>query len=502
MSLYSKYRPKTFDEVIGQDHITTTLKNQIKTGKTHHAYLFCGIRGTGKTTLARILAKTVNCENPVDGNPCLECPTCKAIQDGTILNVIEIDAASNTGVDNVRDLRDDALYMPQSGKYKVYIIDETHMLSKAAFNALLKIIEEPPKHVLFILATTESQKIPETILSRCQCFNLKRIGKTTMKEKMKEYMDIEGVKIEDKALDYIVELSEGSMRDGLSILEQIICVRQGEEITLKDILDVLGNVDYDTFNSFTENLEKKDIKACIETISSIYDDGKDITNFVNLYLGYLRNLVLIATNTDISLLDMSLESANRIKEIATKFKLGELIYLLEEFQNCEKAMKYSSMPKLNLEMLIIRLCKEEEYVPASQAASQAPVKKAKPRVANMVKEVAPGDIDAYQGAWNALVDATNNMPTRVLLNQVVIVKLEENKVYMTADNPNSVQFVREHAQRLQDALPKCKGNVIEINIEEREKLEKAAEEAKKPKLDDANMEDLVNSINFDVNIDD
>lgn len=512
MALYRKHRSKTFDEILGQDHITTTIKNQIMNDKIAHAYLFCGIRGTGKTSIAKILAKAVNCESPVNGNPCLKCPTCEAIANETVLNVIEIDAASNTGVDDVRNIRDDALYMPQTGKYKVYIIDEVHMLSKNAFNALLKILEEPPKHVIFILATTESQKIPQTILSRCQRFDLKRISKTLMHDRMKEYIEEEGAILEDRAIDYIVELSEGSMRDGLSILEQIISIKQGQEITLEDVLNVLGNVDYDTYNKFTMDLENRDIKGCIEKVNEIYDDGKDIVNFASMYCNYLRNLVLVASNTNISLLDMSEENASTIKDVAGKISANRLIYLLEEFINCEKAMRYSNMPKLTLEMLIIRLCKEEEiYSPvqmmqagtmAQAAGSEMPVKKAKPRIANKVETIAEGDIDAYIGAWNAVVDATEDMIVRNKLNQVSINQLEGNKVYMTADLKYVVDYVVKVKDRLQKVLPKLNDKEIEIYIDETSKIREAMDNQSKA-MDSEDVDDITKALakaNIEVNI--
>ena len=221
-ALYRKFRPASFADVKGQEHIVTTLKNQIAAERIGHAYLFCGTRGTGKTTVAKILARAVNCEHPVDGNPCGECETCKAIAAGTSMNVIEIDAASNNGVDNIREIRDEVAYSPTSGKYKVYIIDEVHMLSIGAFNALLKTLEEPPSYVIFILATTEAHKIPITILSRCQRYDFKRIPLTTIADRMRELMNEEQVEVEEKALRYIAKKADGSMRDALSLLDQCI----------------------------------------------------------------------------------------------------------------------------------------------------------------------------------------------------------------------------------------------------------------------------------------
>ena len=241
-ALYRKFRPDNFKDVKGQDHIVTTLKNQIMADRIGHAYLFCGTRGTGKTSIAKLFAKTVNCENPVDGSPCGECASCKSIAAGASMNVIEIDAASNNGVDNIREIVDEVSYSPAEGKFKVYIIDEVHMLSIGAFNALLKTLEEPPSYVIFILATTEVHKIPITILSRCQRYDFKRISIETITERMQELMEAEGIQVEEKALRYVAKTADGSMRDALSLLDQCIAFHFGKELTYDKVLDVLGAV--------------------------------------------------------------------------------------------------------------------------------------------------------------------------------------------------------------------------------------------------------------------
>ena len=228
-ALYRKWRPATFEDVKGQDHIVTTLKNQIKLDRVGHAYLFCGTRGTGKTTVAKIFAKAVNCENPVDGSPCGECPTCKAIAAGVSMNVVEIDAASNNGVDNIREIRDEVMYSPTEGKKKVYIIDEVHMLSIGAFNALLKTLEEPPEYVIFILATTEASKIPITILSRCQRYDFHRISIDTIAGRLSQLMEYENIRVEDKALRYVAKAADGSMRDALSLIDQCVAFHLGQD---------------------------------------------------------------------------------------------------------------------------------------------------------------------------------------------------------------------------------------------------------------------------------
>ena len=263
VALYRKFRPQNFEDVKGQEHIVTTLKNQIKADRIGHAYLFCGTRGTGKTTIAKILAKAVNCEHPVDGSPCNECETCKAISAGTSMNVIEIDAASNNGVDNIREIREEVAYRPAEGRYKVYIIDEVHMLSTGAFNALLKTLEEPPSYVIFILATTEAHKIPITILSRCQRYDFRRITVDTISERLSELMEKEGTEVEEKAIRYIAKAADGSMRDALSLLDQCIAFYLGEKLTYEKALDVLGAVDMEVFSELLRKVLAQDTAGSI-----------------------------------------------------------------------------------------------------------------------------------------------------------------------------------------------------------------------------------------------
>ena len=295
-ALYRKFRPDTFEDVKGQDHIVTTLKNQIRADRIGHAFLFCGTRGTGKTTVAKILAKAVNCEQPVDGSPCNECPTCRAIQAGTSMNVIEIDAASNNGVDNIREIREEVTYRPTQGKYKVYIIDEVHMLSAGAFNALLKTLEEPPSYVIFILATTESHKIPVTIQSRCQ-------------------MEKEQIPVEEKALRYVAKAGDGSMRDALSLLDQCIAFYLGQELTFDKVLEVLGTVDTEVFSKLLRKVLEQDVTSCIHILEDLLVNGKELGQFVNDFTWYLRNLLLVKTSEDAEeVLDVSSENLKALQE--------------------------------------------------------------------------------------------------------------------------------------------------------------------------------------------
>ncbi|MCQ2748951.1 MAG: DNA polymerase III subunit gamma/tau [Clostridia bacterium] len=517
-ALYRKYRPKTFDEVVGQDHIVNTLKNQIETNKIGHAYLFCGIRGTGKTTLAKILGKTVNCSHLENGNPCLKCDECLGIEDGSLLNVIEMDAASNNGVDYVRMLKEDVRYMPASGKYKVYIIDEVHMLSGAAFNALLKTLEEPPAHVIFVLATTDVQKLPVTILSRCQRFDLRRITKPVMKEFLKKVLDREGKKLTDDALDYIASLSEGSMRDALSLLEQVISASRSDETNLDDILDTLGNVSYDTYSKFTLALNNKNIKEAIEIINQVHDEGKDMNSFINLYSTYLRNLVLISSNADESMLDMSRENIENLKSVAKSVPVNKLVSLLEHYMRVQKEIKYDMLPKLKVEVETIRLCRDEQMVemPQTERALRRDEVPAVPtneklenadkiqaeilntkverrQIAGKIETLDAGDLDGLRCAWNIICESISEMPRRVRYQQVEIYAFEGNTAYFKTDSDKTYEEILGVKARLeQNALPKVNGANITIDL----KLEGARVDSPKkvrpqrPELDAKTLEAL------------
>ena len=308
MALYRKWRPDEFQEVKGQEHIVTTLKNQIKHDRIGHAYLFCGTRGTGKTTIAKLMAKAVNCENPVDGSPCNECASCKAIASGAAMNVIEIDAASNNGVDNIRQINEAVQYSPQSGKYLVYIIDEVHMLSTGAFNALLKTLEEPPAYVMFILATTESHKIPITIMSRCQRYDFRRIPIETITDRLVELLDRENVSATKEALAYVAKAADGSMRDALSILDRCISFNLGEELTYDKVLETIGAVDVEVYIKLLAAIRDGDTATAVDIIDEAVWQGKDLAQLVNEFTGFIRNVLLLCIS--------------RIKSLITSLVIG------------------------------------------------------------------------------------------------------------------------------------------------------------------------------------
>ncbi len=359
-ALYRKFRPDTFADVKGQDHIVKTLKNQIQAGRIGHAYLFCGTRGTGKTSVAKIFARAVNCEHPVDGSPCNECAACRAIAGGASMNVIEIDAASNNGVDNIREIREEVTYSPVQGKYKVYIIDEVHMLSIGAFNALLKTLEEPPSYVIFILATTEAHKIPVTILSRCQRYDFKRISQETILERLRELMEKEQVDVEDKALRYIAKKGDGAMRDALSLMDQCIAFYLGETLTYDKVLEVLGAVDTDVYSELLRRLLAEDIVEAIGTLESLIMKGADLLQFVNDFTWYLRNLMLLKASEDLEdVLDVSTENLLQLREEAAMIREDTLMRYIRIFSELSGTIRNSTNRRVLVEMAMIKLCRPE-----------------------------------------------------------------------------------------------------------------------------------------------
>ncbi len=360
LALYRKYRPQAFSEVRGQDHIVTTLKNQLKAERIGHAYLFCGTRGTGKTSVAKLFAKAVNCESPVDGSPCGKCPVCQSIDRMTSMNVVELDAASNNSVDNIRDIIDSSKYAPTEGRYKVFIIDEVHMLSTSAFNALLKTLEEPPAYVIFILATTEVHKIPITILSRCQRYDFKRITTDVIAGCLKDLMESEGIEHEDKALKYIARVADGSMRDAESLLDQCIAFYIGKALTYDRVLEVLGSVDVEVFARLLRFVGNGDVSGCMNILDEVMQSGRELTQFVTDFAGYLRNLLLAKSVDDpTEVLELSKENMELViheAEVAEKEQLIRYIGILSELSN---RIRYASQKRLLIEVELIKLARPE-----------------------------------------------------------------------------------------------------------------------------------------------
>ena len=357
-ALYRKFRPDNFDDVKGQDHIVTTLRNQITHDRIGHAYLFCGTRGTGKTSVAKVLAKAVNCEHPVNGSPCNECAMCKAIQAGTSMNVIEIDAASNNGVDNIREIREEVSYRPTEGRYKVYIIDEVHMLSTGAFNALLKTLEEPPSYVIFILATTEAHKIPITILSRCQRYDFHRITIDTIAARLQELLDAEGVEAEDKAVRYVAKAGDGSMRDALSLLDQCIAFYLGQKLTYDKVLEVLGAVDTEVFSKLLRQVLAGNVTGSIRILEELITGGRELSQFVGDFTWYMRNLLLVKTSENPEeAIDVSSENLRLLQEESEMTNAETLMRYIRVFSELSSQIRFATQKRVLVEIALIKLCR-------------------------------------------------------------------------------------------------------------------------------------------------
>ena len=358
MALYRKYRPQTFEDVCGRDAVVQTLRNQINHNRIGHSYLFCGTRGTGKTTIAKIFARAVNCEHPSDGNPCGECSCCRAIAADANLNVVEMDAASNNGVDDVRAIIEQVDYTPTQGRYRVFIIDEAHMLSSAAFNALLKTLEEPPSYAIFILCTTEPNKLPVTILSRCQRYDYGRMTQQTIAARLQTVCEREGIRAEDKAIRYIAAAADGSMRDGLSILDQCNAFNYGADIlTYEKTLEILGAVDSGVFSGLFRCVHIGDARGALEILDKILMQGRELTQFIADFLSYLRNVMLLkASEETAAMLDVSDESLRSMLEDARSAELNEVIRYINVFSNLTEQIRYSANRRILTEAAIVRLC--------------------------------------------------------------------------------------------------------------------------------------------------
>lgn len=358
-ALYREWRPKNFEDVVGQEHITTTLKNQIQNDRIAHAYLFCGTRGTGKTSTAKVMAKALNCLNPVNGDPCNECEMCKKINEGLAIDVTELDAASNNGVDKIRDIIDDAKYPPQEARFKVYIMDEVHMLSMGAVNAFLKTLEEPPANVIFILATTDPQKLPITILSRCQRFDFKRISKSDISDRLRKIVGAQGVLADEKSLELISRVSDGAMRDALSILDQAIAMGDGS-VNYDNVVGMLGLVTNEYLFNITSAIIERNIQRAMNIIEEVVYAGKDINLFIKDLTGHFRNLLMAkVTNNPEEVLDMSMENINLIKEQGSRIRVEEIMRDIRILQEAEGNAKISKQARLYLELATIKMCKIE-----------------------------------------------------------------------------------------------------------------------------------------------
>ena len=357
-ALYRRYRPRNFDELLGQSHITTTLRNQIQKESIGHAYLFSGTRGTGKTSAAKIFSRAVNCLNPQEGNPCNECENCKGILEETVMDVIEMDAASNNSVDDIRDLKEKVVYPPAKVKYKVYIIDEVHMLSKGAFNALLKTLEEPPKHLIFILATTEPERLPQTILSRCQRFDFKRITNQDIVLNMKNIIGDLSLEVDDRVLGLIARNSDGAMRDALSLLDQCISFG-GERIDYENAISILGIANKDLIFNMTDDIKAKNLEKALLSIDEIIQNGKDIHQFIKDIINHFRNLMVVKSSKNPSNI-LDLDDIDNYISQSKSMDMKYILKALEIFTEAESQAKWSTQPRIILEMATIKLVNAED----------------------------------------------------------------------------------------------------------------------------------------------
>lgn len=485
-ALYRKFRPDTFADVKGQDHIVTTLKNQLKAGRIGHAYLFTGTRGTGKTTIAKILARTVNCENPKEDGPCGECRSCRAIAAGASMNVIEIDAASNNGVDNIREIVEEVSYSPAEGKYKVYIIDEVHMLSIGAFNALLKTLEEPPSYVIFILATTEVHKLPITILSRCQRYDFKRISIDTIAARLQQLTQAEDVQVEEKALRYIAKTADGSMRDALSLLDQCIAFHLGAELTYDKVLDVLGAVDTEIFSRLLCSVLDRDVLGCVGLLEEIVMQGRELTQFVTDFTWYLRNLMLVQASDNLEdVIDMSTDNLKRLKQEAGRVEMEQIVRYIRIFSELSGQIRYASQKRILVEIALIKLCKPEmetdgeavldrirqvedkleKGVVCAPSQGEPVVKTERPRPE--LPQAVPEDVKAIVAKWPAITGSADNPMKSYMKGAKLSLGGDNRLMVVLTDGPASDYFLHhpENKQQLEMLLSDFSGKRIEVDFQ-------------------------------------
>ena len=490
-ALYRKFRPDNFADVKGQDHIVTTLTNQINANRIGHAYLFCGTRGTGKTTVAKILAKAVNCEHPVNGSPCNECEMCKAIQAGTSMNVIEIDAASNNGVDNIREIREEVTYRPTEGKYKVYIIEEVHMLSTGAFNALLKTLEEPPSYVIFILATTEAHKIPITILSRCQRYDFHRISIDTIAARLSELLKVEGVEAEEKAIRYVAKAGDGSMRDALSLLDQCIAFYLGQTLTYDKVLEVLGAVDTEVFSRLLRRILAGDVTAAIRILEELIIGGRELSQFVGDFTWYMRNLLLVKTSDNPEeAIDVSSDNLKLLKEESEMTDVDTLMRYIRIFSELSNQIRFATQKRVLVEIALIKLCRpametnldsvldrirvleqkiDERPVQQVVARSQGEAEMtAEPVQQKPPQKAAPEDLQKIVASWKVIVGQTTAAFKQALLHSVPKYNGEtgEPVLFVEFQTPLGRLYPddSEAKQELQDIIEKQIGKSIELHM--------------------------------------
>lgn len=501
-ALYRKHRPTDFSDVKGQDPIIRTLANQVKTDRIGHAYLFCGTRGTGKTSVAKVFSRAINCENPVDGNPCNECPTCKSILNGTNLSVAEIDAASNNGVDSIRQIVEEVKYSPTDAKYRVYIIDEVHMLSIGAFNALLKTLEEPPSYAVFVLATTEAHKIPITILSRCQRYDFLRISIDTIAARLRELCNKEGIAAEENALRYIAKCGEGSLRDALSLLERCLAFYFDEELTYDKIIELLGTSDVETFSELLRYVKEGKVDQIMRMVESLVLAGRDLTRFVIDFTWYIRNLMLAGEGGNIGqILEVSTEQMKILMHEAEVFETGELMRYINILAALSNRLRYATQKRVIVETELIRMAKpqmdvdvdsltdrirkledrltallENGYVPEA-GDGQAQAVNSEPVEYDYIPDALPEDIQKLVSNWGELPRYANGSVKHILISAKPSITPDGS--FMLLPLPQDAMMAQEEPFKsyLEKAIEDFLGKKLEIVFPAYSKLD--AEEAKR-----------------------
>ena len=444
-ALYREWRPRTFYDVVGQEHITTTLKNQILNNRIAHAYLFCGTRGTGKTSTAKVFAKALNCLNLKDGEPCNECEMCTKINEGLAIDVTELDAASNNGVDKIRDIIDDVKYPPQEARYKVYIMDEVHMLSAGAVNAFLKTLEEPPNNVIFILATTDPQKLPITILSRCQRFDFKRINNSDITARLRKIVNDQNVLADERSLNLIARVSDGAMRDSLSILDQAISMGNGN-VDYNTVVSMLGLVTNDHLFNLVNEVIQKSVEKSIEIIEDVIYSGKDIYLFIKDLIAHYRNLLMVkVTNNPEEVLDMSEENIALIKEQGARLRAEEIMRCIRILQEAENNAKLSKQARLYCELAVIKMCKIE-YDTSNEVMLT--------RLNKLEESLRNGSIKVSTES-KEVVQISSSKPTNTISNNKIVKEIYSNGEN-SSENPDSKITINDVKKSWKDIIERFK----------------------------------------------
>ena len=453
-ALYRVYRPKNFSDVIGQEHIVRTLKNQIENNNVGHAYLFCGTRGTGKKSTAKIFSRAVNCTNLHNDEPCNECENCREILEDKTMDVVEIDAASNNSVDDIRELRENVKYSPAKAKYKVYIIDEVHMLSQGAFNALLKTLEEPPSYVIFILATTEPHKIPATILSRCQRFDFKRVTVKDISFRMRYICEKEGIEADEKALNLIARNSQGALRDALSILDQCISF-EGNKISYNDVIELLGSVNIEQLFDLAESIIKEDTRKSLQILNDFIIWGKDVRNLVNDLIDHFRNLMVCKISNDLDeIISLPEETIDLLKQQAETIDTNNLIRILNILSEAQDGMKISSNPRVLMEVTMMKIAQ-----PMFDESKEALIK----RIENLEQKIESGNIKVNHISTNQTVDNFNENNQQ---NNNTVEKQEDENIEYENLKGDDIKLVEKSWKKILQKMKEDKNQVIRALLQD------------------------------------